>query len=323
MPEGRVCRSLHPDHCLLFLLNQPGYGMLPLIRIIGVPMDLGQSLRGVDMGPSALRYAGLAERLERLGYRVEDAGNVEVAVRGTIRDRASGMDFLPQIVSTCERIYAQGQQAIADGCLPLFLGGDHSMSIGTVGGVSDGQEVGVLWIDAHGDYNTPETSPTGNIHGMPLAVLTGLGAPELVHLGRPGAKVKHENVVYIGLRDIDVQERKMLRESGMGLYTMREIDELGIANVAHQALKRLRHLERIHLSLDMDSLDPMYAPGVGTPVPGGLTFREAHLLMEILADDDRVASVDVVEVNPILDDKNRTALAAADLVASLLGKSIL
>jgi arginase len=297
--------------------------MLPLIRIIGVPMDLGQSLRGVDMGPSALRYAGLAERLERLGYRVEDAGNVEVAVRGTIRDRASGMDFLPQIVSTCERIYAQGQQAIADGCLPLFLGGDHSMSIGTVGGISDGQEVGVLWIDAHGDYNTPETSPTGNIHGMPLAVLTGLGAPELVHLGRPGAKVKHENVVYIGLRDIDVQERKMLRESGMGLYTMREIDELGIANVAHQALKRLRHLERIHLSLDMDSLDPMYAPGVGTPVPGGLTFREAHLLMEILADDDRVASVDVVEVNPILDDKNRTALAAADLVASLLGKSIL
>jgi arginase len=182
--------------------------------------------------------------------------------------------------------------------------------------------VGLLWIDAHGDYNTPDTSPSGNIHGMPLATLMGLGAPELVNLGRPGPKVEPEDVMIIALRDLDIVEKQMLRDSGMGIYTMREIDERGIGEVAHEALRRLHHHKRLHISLDMDSLDPIYAPGVGTPVRGGLTEREAHLLMEILADDDRVGSVDVVEINPILDEKNRTAQMAAELLTSLLGKSI-
>jgi len=293
------------------------------IRIIGVPMDLGQSLRGVDMGPSALRYAGLASRLQRLGHQVEDAGNIEVPVRGTVPEPGQGLVFLPQIVQTCELIYAAGRQAVADGFLPIFLGGDHSMSIGTVGGISHDRTTGLLWIDAHGDYNTPDTSPSGNIHGMPLATLRGLGAAELVNIGRPGPKIDPEDVLVIGLRDLDVTERRLLKQSRMGLYTMREIDERGIADVAREALRRLNHVDRIHVSLDMDSLDPVYAPGVGTPVPGGLSYREAHLLMEILADHGRVGSIDVVEVNPMLDDKNRTAQVAVTLLTSLLGKSII
>ncbi len=293
------------------------------IRLIGVPMDLGQQLRGVDMGPSALRYAGLAPRLQRMGYTVQDAGNIEVAVRGTLDDQRHGIAYLPEISRTCERVYEAGRQAIADGCFPLFIGGDHSISAGTVGGVTHEGAVGLLWIDAHGDYNTPETSPSGNVHGMPLAALMGLGAPELVDLGRPGPKLRPEDVILIAIRDLDPPERALLRESRIGVYTMSEIDERGIAEVTREALRRLGHCERLHVSLDMDSLDPMYAPGVGTPVPGGLTFREAHLLMEILAQDGRVGSADVVEINPMLDEHNRTAEVAAQLLMSLLGKSIL
>lgn len=293
------------------------------VRIVGVPMDLGQALRGVDMGPSALRYAGMAERLRGLGYAVEDVGNVAAAPRGAMRTEKSGLGFLPEITDVCAEVYAVGRQAVADGCVPVFLGGDHSMSIGTVGGVTHDGPCGVLWVDAHGDYNTPESSPSGNIHGMPLAVLRGLGPDALVNLGRPGPKVAAKDVVYLGLRDLDARERQMLRDSGMGLYSMREIDERGVARVVHEALGRLSHTTRLHVSLDMDSLDPMFAPGVGTPVPGGLTSREAHLIMEILADDGRVASIDVVEVNPVLDERNRTAEMAVGLVASLLGKSIL
>ncbi len=293
------------------------------IRLIGVPMDLGQDLRGVDVGPSALRYAGVARRLERLGHHVEDQGNVEVAVKGTLGEHKHGLSFLPEIARTCALVYDQGRQALADGCLPLFMGGDHSIAIGTIGGVTHDEPAGVLWIDAHGDFNTPDTSPSGNIHGMPLATLMGLGAPELVNLGRPGPKLKPEDVMLIALRDLDPSERKMLRESGMGIYTMREIDERGIGEVTREALRRLHHRKRLHVSLDMDSLDPMFAPGVGTPVRGGLTAREAHLLMEIIADDDRIGSVDVVEINPILDEKNRTAQMATELLTSLLGKSII
>lgn len=293
------------------------------IRLIGVPMDLGQSLRGVDVGPSALRYAGLAARLRRLGHTVEDYGNIEVVVQGALQDRKDGLAYLPETQRICERIYEKGREAIADGCMPLFMGGDHSMAIGTVGGITHEGPAGLLWIDAHGDYNTPDTSPSGNIHGMPLATLMGLGAPELVNLGRPGPKLEPEDVMIIALRDLDRVERQMLRDSGMGIYTMREIDERGIGTVAHEALRRLHHHKRLHISLDMDSLDPIYAPGVGTPVRGGLTEREAHLLMEIIADDNRVGSVDVVEINPILDEKNRTAQMAAELLTSLLGKSII
>jgi arginase len=292
------------------------------IRIIGVPMDLGQSRRGVDMGPSALRYAGLSHRLRKLGHVVEDIGNIQVPVRDTLPEEG-GMAFLPAVVRACELIYEQGKKAVADGCIPLFIGGDHSIAAGTIGGVTHNGPCGVLWIDAHGDFNTPESSPSGNIHGMPLAALVGLGRPELVNLGRPGPKLKSSDVVLIGVRDLDVQERILLKESGIGIYSMREVDELGIANVVREALKRLSHLPRLHVSLDMDCLDPMEAPGVGTPVQGGLTYREAHLLMEIIADSRRLRSIDVVEINPILDHRNHTAEMAAELLASLLGKSIL
>ncbi len=292
------------------------------IRIIGVPMDLGQSRRGVDMGPSALRYAGLANRLRKLGHTVEDIGNIPVPVRDTLPE-AGGMSFLPSVLKACELIYEQGQKAVAEGCIPLFIGGDHSIAVGTVGGVTHHTPSGLLWIDAHGDFNTPESSPSGNIHGMPLAALMGLGTPELVNLGRPGPKLKSSDVVLIGSRDLDAQERVLLKQSRIGVYSMREIDERGIAAVVREALARLQHLPRLHVSLDMDCLDPMEAPGVGTPVTGGLTYREAHVLMEILADAGCVGSIDVVEINPILDERNRTAEIAAELLASLLGKSIL
>jgi len=285
-------------------------------------MDLGQSRRGVDMGPSALRYAGLSDRLHRLGYGIEDQGNIETPVRDTLPSEG-GLAFLPAVVNVCETIYQVGRAAVADDCIPIFIGGDHSIAAGAIGGVSHDEPTGVLWIDAHGDYNTPDTSPSGNLHGMPLATLMGLGAPEWVNVGRSGPKLDASQVVLIGIRDLDPQERKAIKGSGVTVYTMREIDERGLATVAKEALKRLSHLSRIHVSLDMDSLDPSEAPGVGTPVPGGLTYREAHLLMEIVADVARVGSMDVVEINPILDSQNHTAKIAVELIASLLGQSIL
>ncbi|MEM7585933.1 MAG: arginase [Acidobacteriota bacterium] len=294
----------------------------PSLCIVGAPMDLGQSRRGVDMGPSALRYAGLQRRLAALGCQVQDCGNVGVAVRDTL-PREGGMAFLPAVVEACEAIYAKGVEAIANGDLPLFLGGDHSTAMGTVGAASHERRTGVLWIDAHGDFNTPETSPSGNIHGMPLAALTGNGIPEMVNLGRPGPKISAQDVMLIGIRDLDTREREMLRASGAGVYTMREIDDRGIGPVAREAVKRLEHLPRVHVSLDLDALDPREAPGVGTPVTGGLTYREAHLLMEIIAESITVGSIDIVEVNPILDHSNRTAELAIELLLSLLGKTII
>ncbi len=296
--------------------------MRDAVTIIGVPQDLGQSLRGVDMGPGALRYAGLRRRIRRLGYDVEDAGNIDVPVRDVVREEG-GMACLPAIVRVAAESLRRGREAIEAGSLPLFLGGDHSISVGTVSGVACGGPIGLLWIDAHADVNTPETSPSGNIHGMPLASLIGTGAPELVDLGRPGPTVRPQDVMLIGVRDLDPGERRFLKQSEAGVYTMREIDERGMAVVAREALSRLSHLERLHVSLDMDCLDPLIAPGVGTPVPGGLSYREAHLLMEIIADDGRVAAADVVEINPMLDEKNRTAEIAVELVASLLGNRIL
>jgi len=292
------------------------------VRIIGVPMDLGQARRGVDMGPSALRYAGLNKRLSRLEYKVEDQGNIETKERDTLPPEG-GLAYIPAIVEVCQTIYRRGKIAIAEDSLPIFIGGDHSIAVGTIGGVTHNEPVGVLWIDAHGDFNTPETSPSGNLHGMPLAVLMGLGSPELVNLGHPGPKLEASQVILIGLRNVDSQEREAIKKSGIGVYTMREIDERGIAAVAHEALERLSQVSRIHVSLDMDSLDPSEAPGVGTPVPGGLTYREAHLLMEIIADCACVGSLDVVEINPILDHRNHTAKIAVELIASLLGESIL
>ena len=294
----------------------------PPLTVVGIPMDLGQSRRGVDMGPSALRHAGLNERLRRLGYEVEDRGNIEIPERDTL-PAAGGFAFLPAVVRACEAMYEAARDAVAAGGLPIFVGGDHSISAGTIGGATHDGPSGVLWIDAHGDFNTPETSPSGNLHGMPLAALCGRGARELVDVGRPGPKLSPNDVAIIGVRDLDPAEKVALRESGIAIYTMRDIDDRGIAEVAREALRDLAHLSRLHVSLDIDVMDPREAPGVGTPVAGGLTYREAHLLMEILADGGTIASIDVVEINPILDTGNRTAQMALDLVASLLGKSIL
>ncbi len=292
------------------------------VCIVGVPMDLGQSRRGVDMGPSALRYAGLADRLRRLGHTVVDCGNVQVPVRDELPG-PGGMSYLPALAAACEAIYRAGADALDAGHVPLFLGGDHSIAAGTVAAAARRGRVGLIWIDAHGDFNTPETSPSGNLHGMPLAALTGRGAPELVDAGHRGPKVPPEDVVLIAVRDLDPGERRLLKESAIAVYTMREIDVRGIGAVVHEALARLGHLERVHVSLDMDSLDPSEAPGVGTPVPGGLTYREAHLLMETIAASATVGSLDVVEINPILDHRNHTAEIAIELIGSALGKTIL
>jgi arginase len=289
------------------------------IRIIGVPVDLGQSHRGVDMGPSAIRYAGLLSRLRELGYTVKDEGNIQVPVRDSLAED----NLLSEICIACEAAYQSASKAIEDNCKPIFLGGDHSISIGTIGGVSHNSTVGVIWIDAHGDFNTPQTSSSGNIHGMSLSILTGQGLTELVNIGREGAKVKPGNIVLIGVRELDRNEKENLKKSGIAVYTMREIDEEGINVIARKALMRLNHLSRVHVSLDIDSLDPIAVPGVGTPVSGGLTYREAHLLMEIISDSGLVCSMDIVEINPIIDHCNQTAKTAVDLAVSLFGKRIL
>ncbi|HSH02339.1 MAG TPA: arginase [Anaerolineae bacterium] len=293
------------------------------IRILGVPMDLGQNRRGVDMGPSAARYAGLQKRLEELGHVVVDHGNVVVPNRE--EQVAEGKARrLAAVTNVCQAIYDIGRASIAEDEFPIFLGGDHSISIGTIAAVSKQEEpLGVIWVDAHGDFNTPDTSPSGNIHGMPVSVLVGDGPDELVNLGHAGAKVYPANIVQIGIRELDVHERLRLQQTGIQVITMRHIDEWSMARAARQALDRLRHLKRIHVSFDMDSLDPAEAPGVGTPVPGGLSYREAHLLMEILGDSNKITSLDIVEINPILDDRNRTGELAVGLAASLLGQRIL
>lgn len=306
------------------------------VRVLGIPMDLGQQRRGVDMGPSAVRYAGLFDRLERLGCAVEDMGNLSVperdqrVVRAHRRTETGGgyLRHLREVVTTCRTIHEVARACADTAEMPIFLGGDHSIAIGTVGGLVEGaasasDTVGLLWVDAHGDFNTPATTPSGNIHGMPVAVLTGSGHPDLVNLGGSGAKLRPQDVVMIGIRDVDAAERVALNRSGITIYTMRDVDELGMATVARRALSRLNHVERIHVSMDMDAIDPTIAAGVGTPVPGGLTFREAHLLMELLAASHKIRSLDVVEINPILDEQNRTAELAVALIASLLGEQIL
>ena len=292
------------------------------IRILGIPMDLGQNRRGVDMGPSALRYAHLQARLEQLGHEVHDAGNV--AVPNPEEDVVEGPGRRLRAVSrVCQTVYDTACPWITNGDFALFLGGDHSISIGSVAAAAEREPVGVIWIDAHSDFNTPESSPSGNIHSMPVAALLSEGPEALVDVGSAGPKLKNSQIVQIGIRNLDAPERERLIRRGIHVFTMRHLDELGMAVVARQALDRLRHLPRLHVSLDMDSLDPDEASGVGTPVPGGLTYREAHLLMEILGDSGRVHSLDIVEINPILYNRNRTAELAVELAASLLGQRIL
>ncbi len=288
-------------------------------------MDLGQGRRGVDMGPSALRYGRLEERLEGLGHDVHDLGDIDVPAAEELgishAGPGGGMAYLDEIRKACEAT-VEALLKLPEEVFPLVLGGDHSIALGSVTGCSRRQRTGVVWVDAHGDFNTPETSPSGNIHGMPLATLCGIGDPRLIDIAWDGAKVRPEDVVLIGVRDLDGGEKQLMRQAGVTVYTMKEVDHMGLPRIAEETLARLGALPRLHVSFDADVLDPEIAPGVGTPVAGGLTFREAHLLMELFSDSGRVTSLDLVEVNPILDRENRTANLLVDLAASLLGKKI-
>jgi arginase len=303
--------------------------MAQKIRIIGVPMDLGQSRRGVDMGPSALRVAGLQTRLKQLGHSVEDIGNMPVKQPEEQPYGEKRAKYLHEIAETCRDLAEMTEKTLSEGFLPLVLGGDHSIAIGTCSGVSDffrkqSKKIGCLWLDAHGDMNTPESSPSGNVHGMPLASLVGYGAPELVELLGYKPKVEPRNVAIVGVRDLDTKERRLVKDSGVHALTMRDIDERGMREVMSEALRfATDDTEGIAVSVDMDLIDPSDAPGVGTPVRGGITYREAHLAMEMIADSEATASLEVVEINPVIDLHNKTALLGVEMVLSALGKKIL
>ena len=293
------------------------------VAVIGAPLDLGQGRRGVDMGPSAIRYAGLEERLTSLGYAVRDHGNVETAVPEATAMTDERARFLPEIIETCERVAAKVVEEVDAGAIPLVLGGDHSVALGTLGGLAAAHGPGgVLWIDAHSDINTPETSPSGNVHGMPLAAVLGLAGDGFASSSWPLPAVTARHVALLALRQTDEGERTLLREAGVRVFTMSEIDRIGIERAVREALDRVAGVGFVHVSLDLDALDPEVAPGVGTPVRGGLTYREAHLLLELVAESELAGSLEVVEVNPILDRGNTTALTAVELVASALGKTI-
>lgn len=295
------------------------------LRIIGVPSDLGQNRRGVDMGPSAIRYADLQQRLTRLGHCVSDLGNIEVPTPEMRSVKHERLRYLDEVVNLCRSLQQSVQTVVQAGDIPIVLGGDHSVAMGSLAGVTGARDaVGVIWFDAHGDMNTADTTPTGNIHGMPLAVSLGLGHPDLVSLAGRGPKVLAGNVAIVGARSIDAREADLIRQAGVRVFTMAEIDRQGMATVMQQAIQIAANgTAGIHLSLDLDALDPMFAPGVGTPVNGGVTYREGHLAMELLAATGRLLSVDVVEVNPILDVQNRTAGMAVELLESLFGKTVL
>jgi arginase len=299
------------------------------VRIIGVPMDLGQSRRGVDMGPSALRVAGLQARLKQLGHQVEDIGNIPVKQAEEMPVGEKRAKYMAEIAETCKDLAEIVQKCLEEDFVPLVLGGDHSIAAGAVSGVAayfrkEKKQIGYIWLDAHGDMNTPESSPSGNVHGMPLAAVMGYGAPELVDLLGFKPKVEPQNIVLVGVRDLDLQERRLVKKSGVRVFTMRDIDERGMREVMADALKYATDdTDGISVSLDMDFVDPSDAPGVGTPVRGGVTYREAHLAMEMIADSDAMASMEVVEINPVIDEHNRTALLGVELILSGLGQKIL
>lgn len=299
------------------------------ISILGAPLDLGAGRRGVDMGPSALRLAGLNARLISLGYDVEDLGNVSVAQQESTPTGDENAKYLPQIAKSCAKLATMVESVAAAGRFPLVLGGDHSIAAGTVAGVAHhyrqrGENIGLIWIDAHADMNTPDSSPSGNVHGMPLACCIGQGPRELAEIFDYSPKVLGTNVALIGIRDVDERERELVRASGASAFTMRDIDERGLRNVMQEALAIVsKNTAGFHLSLDMDAVDPDEAPGVGTPVRGGMTYREAHLAMETICDCSRMVSMEIVEVNPVLDSANRTALLGVELVMSAMGKKIL
>jgi arginase len=299
------------------------------IRIIGVPMDLGQSRRGVDMGPSALRVAGLQARLKQLGHAVEDFGNIHVKQAEEQHYGDKRAKYLNEIAETCDGLAEITERALNEGFLPLVLGGDHSLAVGSFSGIShffrkQSKKAGYLWLDAHGDMNTPGSSPSGNIHGMALAALLGQGAAALVELLGYKPKVEPRNVALVGLRDLDATERRLVKESGVHAFTMRDIDERGLREVMSEALRAVTDdTGGTAVSLDMDFVDPADAPGVGTPVRGGVTYRESHLAMEMIADSKAMVSMEVVEINPVIDVHNKTALLGVEMMLSALGKKIL
>jgi arginase len=299
------------------------------IEIIGIPVDLGAGRRGVDMGPSAIRIADLEARLETLGHRVTDFGDIDVVIPETQKVGAGKLRYKTPILAACESLRGQVERSLGEGRMPLVLGGDHSIAIGSVAGSSNhfarsGESIGLIWFDAHGDANTPETTPSGNIHGMALAISIGLGDKELTELGGRAPKVSPRNVVLIGVRDLDPGERDTLKQSGVTVYTMRDLDERGMRDVVDEAIGiASADTAGIHLSFDLDVVDPEDAPGTGTPVWGGITYREAHLAMEMLADRAQIVSLDLVEVNPVLDTQNMTGILAAELAQGALGKRIL
>lgn len=299
------------------------------VTIIGFPMDLGSGRRGVDMGPSAMRIAGLENKLKQLGYKVEDTGdiNIEIMERQKIADPK--LKYLNEILKTSKTLAARVEKVLEQKKFPLCLGGDHSMALGTIAGISsyckkNKLTLGVIWIDAHADMNTDKTTPSGNIHGMPLAASMGLGYSELVNFYGFAPKVKPENCAIIAARSIDPQERLNIKKLNPTVYTMSDVDKLGIHRIINRVLKHFKQsVDHIHVSFDVDSIDPNFAPGVGTPVPGGLNYREAHLLMEAIAECGCMSSLEVAEVNPILDVRDSSAVFAADLIASSMGQRIL
>lgn len=297
--------------------------------IIGVLMDLGADRRGVDMGPSAVRVADLNERLEKLGYEVNDAGNIPVRNPEMMQVQYSNAKYLPEITVACQKLADQVEHALELGSVPIVLGGDHSIAIGSVAGLAAfhhkrEQRVGVIWFDAHGDMNTPDTSPSGNIHGMPFAAILGHGARELTHISGFAPKVHPEDCVLIGARSVDPEEATALKASGIRVITMRELDERGMSAVMDEAMwLASRRTAGFHVTMDMDFVDPDYAPGVGTPVPGGPTYRESHLAMEKVADSGKMLSFELTEVNPVLDISNKTAELGVQLILSAFGKKIM
>ena len=296
------------------------------MSVIGVPLDHGQSRRGVNMGPSAIRYAGAIDRLEAIGHVVTDEGDIQVDVAKNTEMNTTNLKNVDEIIKANTSLAEKVEAVVKGGSFPLVLGGDHSIAIGTLAGLATSYEnLGVIWYDAHADMNTSETSPSGNIHGMPLAVCIGLGDERLVNLYTEGQKVKPENIVIIGARDVDPGERLLIKERGIKVFTMHEIDKNGMSSVMQDAIAYLqsREVDGVHLSLDLDGLDPLYTPGVGTPVPGGISYRESHLAMEMLEESGLITSAEFVEVNPILDVENKTADVAVGLMGSLFGEKLL
>ncbi|MBA2459043.1 MAG: arginase [Gemmatimonadales bacterium] len=300
-----------------------------IVHVLGVPMDLGSGRRGVDMGPSAIRIAGLAESLRELGHTVVDDGDIAIKNIEELKVGDPRARFLSEIVRASKLVSVKLERLTDRGHFPLVLGGDHSISVGTVAGIAasarrQGKKVGLLWVDAHGDINTPETSPSGNIHGMPVASLLGDGPPELTGLGGEGPKVDPKNVALVGIRSLDDGEKVRLKRFGVQVHTMSDVDRHGIHRTMKKALARVTDgTDYVHVSFDLDAVDPTVAPGVGTPVKGGLDYREAHLIMELLHDSGAMTSLEMVEVNPILDDRNTSAIFAVELVQSGFGKRIL